>query len=177
MKGGGQAGEEVTATVFQELKERESRKCNIIIHNLKEPDKKIKESEERIEKDKNSFDELCKVIEADVDMSSLRFAKRLGAVHEDGSARPLLVGFQTTEQCQNVLDKTPGLSELEERWSQIHVVRDLTKLQRKEEKDLRDDLVKRNGELQGADAENWIWKVVGRRGERKLVKVAREKEG
>jgi hypothetical protein len=102
----------------------------------------------------------------------VRFAKRLGASDESSSSpRPLLVGFKAVTDCTAMLDKSPALSELDESWSVINIVRDLTKGQRKEEKDLRDEATKNNSELSEEDSLNWIWKVVGRRGERKLVRV------
>ena len=52
----------------------------------------------------------------------------------------------------------------------------MTKAQRKDERKLREDVVKKNSELTEDEAGNWIWKVVGRRGERRTVKVSIEKE-
>ena len=136
----------------------------------------MKDIKERIEKDKTSVSDLCKAMSVDIEVTSLKFAKRLGQIKEDGSSRPLLVGFTTPEQCDMVLAKSPTLAEMEDELSEVNMVRDLTKLQRKEEMKLREEVLKKNGDLDETDAENWVWKVVGRRGERKVVKVSLEKE-
>ena len=61
-----------------------------------------------------------------------------------------------------VLAKSPTLAAMEYELSEINMVRDLTKLQRKEELKRREEVVKKNGDLDETDAENWVWKVVGR---------------
>lgn len=44
-------------------------------------------------------------------------------------------------------------------------------MQRKEENKLHDEVTKKNLELSEKDAENWLWKVLGRREERRKVKA------
>ena len=85
--------EKVTATVLEEMRERESRKCNLIIHNLAEPDNNVTDTKERIEKDKSKVQQLCKVIGVEVDvLEGARFAKQLGASDDStNSPRPLLI--------------------------------------------------------------------------------------
>lgn len=163
---------EVTAAVFEELRERESRRCNLLIHNLIEPGTDIDDKDERIAKDKENVKELLGVIGIELDINeSTRFAKRLGPANEN-SPRPLLVGFTEDQMCKSILDKSPDLSEQDEPWSNIKIIRDLTKMQRKEEGKLRAEVEKRNAELTEEESENWTWKVVGRRGERKIAKVS-----
>ena len=167
---------EVTTHVFTEMRERESRKCNIIIHNLPEPGAEIIDKDERITKDKNSVEELCRVIGVELDVKEVsRFAKRLGAPSADRiTPRPLLVGFKLAEHCDAVLENAPLLSEKDEPWTSVNIIRDLTKIQRKEEEDMRTVAETKNAERSEEEAENWMWKVVGRRGERRIVKVSLE---
>ena len=147
----------VTATVLEEMKERESRRLNLIIHNLAEPEADITESQECILKDKESLQELLNVVEAEVIVDNAsRFVKRLGRrEEEDILPRPLLVGFKSIEHCSAILDKSPNLSQLDEPWSSINIVRDLTKTQRKEEKKLREDAVRKNSQLTEEEKGNW----------------------
>ena len=169
--------EMVTTSVFEEMRERETRRCNLVIHNLKEPGADIIDKKERILMDKENVQELFDLVNAEVNVTdSARFAKRLGPINEDSSPRPLLVGFDSEVSCKTVLDKSSILSEKEEPWSDINIVRDLTKLQRKDENKLREEATKKNSELSPEDAENWVWKVVGRRGERRIVKAKVEEE-
>ena len=165
--------EEVAGSVFEELRERETRRCNLVIHNLIEPSTDITDKMERIMKDKEHLQELFDVVNAEINVfESTRFANRLGLIDETNSTpRPLLVGLDSEEKCKKVLDRSSMLSEKDEPWSNINIVRDLTKLQRKEENKLRDEVAKKNSELTDEDAENWVWKVVGRRGERRIVKA------
>ena len=75
----------VTVAVLEEMKERESRSCNIIIHNLEEPSADITEDGERVSEDVNNVQQLLDKIEADVSVNgSSRFIKRLGARDEEG---------------------------------------------------------------------------------------------
>ena len=50
-------------------------------------------------------------------------------------------------------------------------------MQRKEEEGLRKEADRLNGLMSETDAKNWVHKVVGRRGERRLVRVRVEEEG
>ena len=170
----GSSQAKVTSAVLEEMKERDSRRCNLIVHNIAEPGAEFVESQERVLKDTESLQDLLNVIGAEVVVKDAsRFVKRLGTRSEDaGSPRPLLVGFKTVDHCNTILDVSPSLSEKGEPWCSVNVVRDLTKTQRKEEKKLREDADKKNSELTDEEKENWQWKVVGRRGERKIVKAA-----
>ena len=56
------------------------------------------------------------------------------------------------------------------------MISDLTKRQREEEGKMRQEADRLNGERSEEDAKNWLWKVVGRRGERRLVKMKPQEE-
>ena len=172
----GKSASEITSSVFEEMRERESRRCNLVIHNISEPDQAIVDSKERISVDKTKVQELCGVLSKDGEdiQSSIRFAKRLGPVVDGASPRPLLVGFDDSAISLNVLKKAPDLSEKDEPWCTVKIVNDLTKMQRKEETKLREEVTKKNSERTAEESENWEWKVVGRRGERRIVKVQLE---
>ena len=174
----GATQESVTAAVLEEMKERESRKNNLIIHNLEEPGAEFVDSKERVAKDIENFQMLVNEIDVELDVNEAhRFAKRLGPRQEGAtSPRPLLIGFKSVDYCRSILEKSPSLAQKEEPLSNVNIIQDLTKAQRKEEKKLRDDVEKKNSELSEEDQGNWKWVVVGRRGERKVVKVEVEKE-
>ena len=167
-----------TMAVFNEIRERESRQTNLVIHNLPEPEQTVKDAKERIAKDMEKLQELCGVIEANVDAPTVfRFAKRLGERSKTGDhCRPLLLGFKSVEGHDKVLQNAPKLAEMDEPWSSVNIVQDITAMQRSEEKQMREEANKKNSELTKDEAENWVWKVVGRRGERCIVKVSREKD-
>ena len=168
----------VTASVLEEMKERESRRNNLIVHNLPEPGPDITDSKERITKDIEKVQELLNMIDVDIVAAECsRFAKRLGKRDDENeSPPPLLIGFKTTDNCMSILDKSPNLSEIAEPWSMINIVRDLTKTQRKEESKMREEAETKNSQLTDEEKENWQWTVVGRRGERKIVKTSVNQE-
>ena len=173
----GSSKEEVTTAVFNEIRERENRRTNLVFHNIEEPDSGIIEKDERIRKDKDAVREVCSSIGVDLDIDEeSRFVTRLGAARENGNARPLLIGLKTNDVCTKILEKASGLARMEEPMSRINIVRDLTANQRKEEKDLHDKAEKRNSELSHEEKGNWKWTVVGRRGERRIVKLRLEEE-
>ena len=69
-----------------------------------------------------------------------------------------------------VLDK----ADMDEDMQKISIIRDLTQEQRDEEEWLRKEAERKNGELSPDDAENWMWRVVGPQGQRRLVRARRD---
>ena len=63
------------------------------------------------------------------------------------------------------------MSTMADDWKQISVVQDLTKIQREEERALKDEVNLLAAKLSDADAKNWEYKVVGKRGAKRVVKV------
>ena len=164
------------SSVFSEMREREHRRSNLVIHNLVEPDASETDNKLRMEMDKEKMNEVCQVLNVTIDVAAdLRFAKRLGERSDDHEKpRPLLLGFKNNEVREKLLEKSPNLAEIDV-WKKVSIVQDLTPMQRTEEKSMREDAAKKNSDLTAEDAENWEWKVVGRRGERRVVRAAREK--
>ena len=159
---------EFTTSVFEEMRERDSRRCNIIIHNLAEPSADVVDKNERIKRDKISVQELCAVVGADINVEeAARFARRLGPINRDDESpgpRPLLIGFKTESERDLILEKTPVLADKAEPWSNVNVIMDLTKCQRREEKEMRDNATKKNEELSEEDSKKL--EMEGRRSER-----------
>ena len=144
-----------TADILEEMKEQETRRYNLIVHNLAEPDTAITDKEDRIEKDIEKLQELLGQIEVQININeTYRFAKRLGPRNDDGP-RPLLIGFKERQSCDMVLKKSHELAEKDEPWSSINIIRDLTKSQRKEEKEMRGEVEKKNRQLAEDEKGNW----------------------
>ena len=101
-----------------------------------------------------------------------KFSVRLGKFSTDG-CRPLLVGFRDVQAKESILDNAWKLSKEKEGspWAAVSIVPDLTQLQRKEEESLRTEAKEMNNKLSAEEAKNCCWKVVGRRGERRIVRV------
>ena len=166
--------ENAAASVFSELNNRNQRRLNIVVHGLVEPDGTIKDGDARIAKDKQTIQELMSEIQIDLQVNEvLKFAKRLGARSEHGNKpRPLLLGFKNSEHKEMMLDNARKLNEKDEPWKSVSIVQDLTVMQRGEEAKMREEAQRLTGELSEDEKKNWMFKVVGRRGERRIVKAS-----
>ena len=172
----GQVQENAAAAVFSEMNERENRRDNIVVHELSEPADIVTDGAERATVDLEKFQELLDLIEVDVRVDqAVRFCKRLGEKKPE-KPRPLLLGFKDPVAKERVLANTRKLAQAEEPWAAVSVVQDLTRLQREEDLKLRKEAEKKNGEMDDDEKKNWIWKVVGKRGQRRLVR-GRQEEG
>ena len=164
-----QAANHSSEKVFSELRERENRKLNVIVHNLKESSSRKKE--DRIQEDKDLLSEVFSKMNIRVNENEVKFLSRVGRKPDDG-CRPLLIGLKDPKIKDMILDSSYKLSECDEPWSNVNVIPDLTKIQRNEEKEIRDEAKKRNDERSEEERKNFQWRVVGRRGMSRLVKTA-----
>ena len=97
-----------TASVFKEIRERENRRTNLVLHNLPEP--KARSKEDRVREDNTKVQELCALIGASVQVEEAsKFSTRLGKFSPDG-CRPLLIGFKDLQARDAVLDNAWKLS-------------------------------------------------------------------
>ena len=138
-----EASENSSASVFAELRDRDSRKMNIVVHNMEESDAAT--GRERADKDKVALATLCDKIEVELEISDIKFASRLGEQSPD-SSRPLLIGFKDLKVKNDILNNAHKLSNSDDNdpWASVNVIQDLTKQQRKEELALRDEMKKKN---------------------------------
>ena len=162
-----------TTEVLKEMEERKARQSIVIIHGLSEPNVTIKDKDERIEADKAKISDLLGEIEIDDDKDNIVFAKRLGArpKEDDEAPRPLRVGFKTAVQQSSVVEAARKIDRKGDgEFSKVSVVPDITRLQRQEELALRKEADRLNAE-DPTEPKNSVWKVVGKRGERRLVQL------
>jgi len=152
--------------VFQELKDQQTRRKNIIIHNIPESD----DNDPRARKthDNDNLKEILKIISlSSIKDDDIKYMNRIGEKRQ--TDRPLLVSFRNQEHRDRVLENARFLKSSKK--ADISLIPDLTKRQRKEEDDLRKEMRKKNEDLNEEDHLNWEWRLVGIRGERKLVKM------
>ena len=164
--------DDTSNAVFTELDEREKRKCNVVIHGLNEAGKEVKDGKLRKSLDFTKMQSLVDSLELQIQIAScLKYSRRLGELLDDNTnPRPLLMSFNAVSDKDALLDKASKLKDMEGEWKSVYVVQDLTKKQRQYEQSLREKGVKLNAERSDDDAKNWEWKIVGRRGERRIVK-------
>ena len=153
----------------EELREREARKTNIIMHRVTEPSEEHKTQEERRRVDT----EECRKIFSTLDMEKegeedISFCRRIGEKGEE--PRPLVVVLRTEETKRKLLGRARNLRGTIHQ--DIGIVPDLTVEQSREEHQLAEEAERRNeDELSQEDlAKNLKWMVVGQRGARRLIK-------
>lgn len=150
--------------VFEELREREARRNNVVLHGMREAGDDTTGMDRR-DWDIRNCENMFRALRTNVTAENIKFCRRVG---ERGAAiRPLVVGFYD-ERDKRVILKSDTRRTV---FSDVEIGPDLTKKQRQEEADLRKEAAKKNGQLSDEDrAKNLAWLVVGPRGEKRMVK-------
>ena len=165
--------ERMESVMDAELRERESRRLNLVIHGVEEPEDSIKEPRDRMEKDRDECEKIFTAMKARTRYQDIKFCRRIGERGRD--PRPIVIGVFTEDEKRHLLDKARDLRTT--RYDNVTVVPDLTKSQRRGELKLREEADQRNTQLTTEDLEkNLKWLVVGKRGEKRLIKAV-EREG
>ena len=127
----------------------------------------------RKEYDLAGIQELFNVLELGIDASkSVRSCTRVGAGNENEEPRPLLVFMNSKEERDLVVNNSYKLAKLTNGWDAINVVADLTPIQRQEEQDMEKEARGKNiNRSQEEASKNWVWKVIGKKGEKVLRRV------
>jgi len=140
--------------ICNELQQRENKQQNLVVFGLPESNGDAEEIQQLIS-DIGAF-------------STVNSAFRVGKGTE-GRARPLVIRFLSKHERNEVYSKLKNLKG-QEKWNKISVSPDLTKMQCMEEKQLFDILSKQAKEKnEASDARDGLWKVIGRRGNKRLV--------
>jgi hypothetical protein len=156
----------------EEMRERDIRRKNVVMHRVGEAAAAVETAEARREWDLKSCENIFKALNLDMNReNAVRFCRRVG--ERGDTPRPLIVGLKREWQKEDLLDSAKKLRDTQ--YSDVAIVPDLTREQRKEEADMTSEVERRNRELSEDDrAKNLEWAVVGARGERRIVKgVAR----
>ena len=164
---------QVTSKWSRELMERESRKGNVVVYGLPEPPVAIKSGGERQAKDKQITADLFRALKVDVKEEDVKFAARIGKMTDAISSkpRPLKISFRNYAVRENVFTRARNLPCT--KYHALSIVPDLTDQQRKEDKELYAEAEKKNAEMTSEDAENFVYRCIGRRGERTIAKLRR----
>ena len=159
--------------IFKEMAERETKKTNLVIHGITESTSPVAET--RKEHDKGEFGNIMEVIQPpNYTEDDIKFMYRTGEREKNNDdtqtePRPLVIGFRSEEMKTSVLRNCRKLKDSD--YQHISISPDLTKRQRKEDSEIRAECTKLNAELSDDEKLNWIWKVIGQKGQRKLIKV------
>lgn len=168
----GTSTEKAEDAVFREMKDRETRKENIIIHGLQEPDSSVKGGPNRKKLDINNIIQILDSIGCKVDFDEdVKFCIRVGERLEshDKRQRPVIIGFREPKIREKILNSARKLSTT--KFKDIGIVPDLTARQRREDAAVIRECEEKNNTISREEALNWEYKVVGPKGQKKMIRV------
>jgi hypothetical protein len=164
------AAETVDGNIYEELREREAKRLNVVMYGMGEAAEEAT-GRERWDWDIKSCENLFHALKIDIPVDNIRFCRRVG--ERTTTARPLVVGFYEERDRLRLLRCDTRKTV----FADVEVCPDLTKKQRQEETELAKEAVKRNMQMNEDDrAKNLVWAVVGRKGEKRLVKAYADRE-
>jgi hypothetical protein len=147
----------------EEAKERKARELNVIIHGLEECSDGALSGEEKMRRDIRKCVEAFSAMELGVEAKDVKFCRRVGAKGE--TSRPLIVGFYDDKTRNHVLRADWRGMEPE-----MTAGPDMTKKQREEEAQIWKELETRNNNRTEEEmSKNLKWRMVGQKGERRLI--------
>ena len=112
-----------------ELREREARRLNLVIHGLLEPEDSLKDPKERMERDKEECERLFIAMKARTRYEAVRFCRRIGERGRD--PRPVVFGVHSEEEKRHLLEKAKELRST--RYENVTIVPDMKKSHRRGE--------------------------------------------
>ena len=158
----------------EEYREREARRCNVILHRVKEPAEEMRSAGERKDHDLEECRKIFCILNMEEEArTGIKVCRRIGEWGQE--PRPLVVVLRTEEARRRLLEDARKLRNTE--YQDVGIVPDLTVQQRREEQHMLEEVERRNEEDLTAEdrAKNLKWLVVGPRGARRMIKgVPRE---
>ena len=105
--------------------------------------------------------------------NKVKFIRRLGKRGEREEARPILLGLKFTADLELALDRSWMLGQSKNSTAEeINIVRDLTARQRQREAEMMKEACRKNLEISEEELDqNLVYKVVGRKGEKREINV------
>ena len=153
---------------LDEIRDIQQRENNLIFHAVKESTCKTKE--ERIEDDIDAIVGIQNKIGVKVAKDDIAYTTRLGIFNKNKN-RPLKVVFKDKRIAPDTLKNARHLNKLQEPFKSINITRDVTRLQRKKDEQVRTEVERLNSELTSDEAKNVKWRSVGRKGEKRPRKI------
>jgi hypothetical protein len=153
--------------ICDEMQEREVRRMNLIIHGIDEQPEEVRGNRERIEKDKARCEMIFKAMRARTKREDIRFCRR---IEERGNEpQPVVIGLENEEEKRHILSRARDLRGTQ--YCDVSIVPDLTRQQHNREAKMKEEVNEKNKTLTTEERERNIkWMVVGRRGEKRIIK-------
>ena len=165
--------EDVTQAVYEEMRERDEKRLNILLHNVPEAGEATEE--EARSWDEGSFNNIVGAMGLKLQFKECAtFSRRLG---QKGKDRPLLIGLKKEDDKAMILSGSSKLAR--SNFKEISVVPDLTKKQREMDDNTRKEAERKNREelTDEERSKNMRWVAVGKKGARKIVKKVWKEAG
>ena len=160
--------------VIKEVDDRMGKLNNLVVYRV--PELASEDPTERQAHDAANIKVVMKKFLGIKDMDTdhkLRFIKRMGMKGDGVDARLIILGLRFTADLEMVLDRSWMLGQSTNKAAKdINIVRDLTVKQRQKEAELVTGAAKKNMERsQDEWDQDLVYKVVGRKGEKREIKV------
>ncbi len=160
------AAEKSNSVVFEELREREARRLNLVLQGVPEHDQESATGKERRDWDLDHCMQICKAMDLEYDLDTFKFCRRVGVM--DSGPRPMVIGLYTEMERSMMLRRAKRLENTT--YKDVRIAPDLTKRQRQEERSMWKEVEDRNtNRTEDQLQKNLAWMVVGARGERRIV--------
>ena len=153
----------------EELREREARKLNVILHRVKEAGEDLRTGEERRNHDTEECGKIFRALHLEEeDESNIKHCRRIGEASQDPG--PLVVVLKSEETKRKLLESAKNLRGTD--YQEIGIVPDLTLQQRNEEQQMVAEVDRRNEEDLTEDdrAKNLRWRLAGPKGAKRIIK-------
>jgi len=156
--------------IYEELKQRDTRRANAIMHGVAEIGGENPTGGERRDWDRKECLAILEALRMGLDDRDIKFTRRLG--DKPHGPRPLCVGFYSDADRDRLLRRARDLDKT--KFKEVSICADLTWKQRTEEADMAKEAARRNEkDLTEEDkAKNLHWAAVGAKGQKRLVKTA-----
>jgi len=153
--------------VLQELRERKSRRLNVIFYGIGEAEGENPSIEDRKSWDRLSCQNVFNALKLNLKAANLKFLRRVG--EKGDRPRPLLVGMENVEDKEKLLANAKHLRDTN--LSSVGISADLTPTELQEERDMATEAENRNKNLSEEElSKNMKWLVVGQKGDKRLIK-------
>ena len=156
---------------INEITDIESRKNNIVLFKLPEPDNNIKDGAMRKEDDNKRVEKLLDEIKCKEAMRDLTSSFRAGKPDKSSTAhpRPLILTFSSQQTREKILKNAKLLAK--STYKAVSIQPDLTQKQREHEKELWRECEILNEKLSDDDAKNWVHRPWGAPGAKKIRRM------
>ena len=88
----------------EELRERESRRLNLVMHGVPEPHQNILEPRDRMEADREECENIFHGMGARIRRQQIRFCRRVG--ERGQNPRPMVIGLYSEENKRHILERS-----------------------------------------------------------------------